>query len=322
MAKRLVVILGMLALMLTTALPAAMAQEQEGQYADASQYETLEVSATGILRDGLPQDVVGDGTHSISDEATGELYALRSASADLDTYIDQRVTVYGPLTPGEDGPVVDDLWSGTLPSIDVLRVQPLSGPGDPPPGGPMPGSSATFAFELIVECEPPADAEFLGFLAIESLITTSLTDSDGDGVYTGSQTVPKFAPGPMPPGTEPISLSPVRIVQGPPTGFTGFGPEYRIIKDFGAVTAEDTTLSARVSFDDEPTDPVDPGVDVDGDGTVDASDGEEAARISDSARNTGGGARVLPDIGGATLVLLSAGAILAVAVLLVHRTTR
>ncbi|MDP8952133.1 MAG: hypothetical protein M3N18_07850, partial [Actinomycetota bacterium] len=41
-------------------------------------------------------------------------------------------------------------------------------------GGPAPGSSATFTYELTVECEPPADAEFLGFTATESLVTTPL----------------------------------------------------------------------------------------------------------------------------------------------------
>ncbi len=111
----------------------------------------------------------------------------------------------------------------------------------------MPGSSATFTYELTVECEPPAGATFFGFTAIESLVTTPLTDPDGDGVYTGSQTVPRFAPGGPP---EPITLSPVRIVQGPPTVTGPLGPEFLIIEDFGAVVANDTTLSASVSFCD------------------------------------------------------------------------
>lgn len=45
----------------------------------------------------------GFGTHSIEDEATGTLYALRSAGADLDSHVGQRATVYGALTPGEEG---------------------------------------------------------------------------------------------------------------------------------------------------------------------------------------------------------------------------
>ncbi|QIN77296.1 hypothetical protein GBA65_00830 [Rubrobacter marinus] len=328
MAKRLAALVAALALMLVAAVPALA---QEGQAA-----------ATGVLVDGLPQDVGGFGTHSISDEATGTLYALRSAGADLDSYAGQRVTVYGALTPGEDGSGEGDFGAGgTLPSIDVTRIEPAGDPaddgeitatfelaveGEPPTGtaffagasqqvaaledpdgdgtyegaltlpegfydlgpfpvpvamlagtpevpnqqtieyfgevvledgdhfsadysfdGPAPGSSATFAYELAVDCEPPEGAEFLGLTATESLVTTPLTDPDGDGVYTGSQTVPRFAPGG--PG-EPIEISPVRIVQGPPTATGPLGPEYRVIEDFGAVTAEDRTLSASVSFCD------------------------------------------------------------------------
>ncbi len=96
MAKRLVVLLGMLTVLLTTAVP-AFAQE-------TSQYGVEDVSATGVIFDGLPQDVGGFGTHSIEDEATGTLYALRSAGADLDSHVvGQRATVYGALTPGEEG---------------------------------------------------------------------------------------------------------------------------------------------------------------------------------------------------------------------------
>ncbi len=73
-----------------------------------------------------------------------------------------------------------------------------------------------------------------------------LTDPDGDGLYTGSVDVPKFAPGPRPPDAQPISL-PVRIgqlVQGP------FGPgELNVIKDFGLVKLDgDRTFAADVSF--------------------------------------------------------------------------
>ena len=36
-------------------------------------------------------DYVGDGTHSITDDSTNTLYALRSAGPDLDAYVDQPV---------------------------------------------------------------------------------------------------------------------------------------------------------------------------------------------------------------------------------------
>ena len=234
MAKRFMVLLGMLAL--ATAVPALAESEPQ---------------LTGVIE--KPELTTYQyGTHSMTDEVGGDLYALESDVVDLDAYVGQRVTVFGSFVPGYENGQVE----GGPPLFSVTHVE-AAGPGGPPPG-PMPGSSATFTYELAVECEPPANAEFLGFTALESLVTTPLTDPDGDGVYTGSQTVPRFAPGPTPPGTEPISLSPVRIVQGPPTAAGPLGPEYRVIKDFGAVTAEDTTLSASVSFCDDGTNPVDP----------------------------------------------------------------
>jgi len=123
--------------------------------------------------------------------------------------------------------------------------------GGGPPGPPPGEEFATLSFELAVGCEPPADATFLGFTTLESVMTTPLTDLDGDGLYTGTMTLPKFPPGPrpVPPGIEPISLSPVRIVQGPQMGVTALGPEYRVIKEFGSVKLdEDNTLEASASF--------------------------------------------------------------------------
>lgn len=541
MAKRLMALMGMLAMMLAAAAPAALAQDE------AAQYGGEEVAATGVLTEGFPADVGGIGTHSISDDATGELYVLRSAGADLDSYVNQQVTVYGALTPGEEGSGEAGFeGNGTLPSIDVTRVEPagvvgeevvvtgvigpfeevflidtsttecagqpcppygtmdeLTGrgygffgdedslgayvgqeatvtgtvrlegfqggptlvdvtsvepaqplidevtpcdeflpggepnpgydPGDPscPAIEPPPvevGEPATLTFELTVEGEPPANATFFGFVGFEDGPGeyVPLDDPDGDGLYAGSTTLEdRFRPGPrpVPPGTEPKAYA-VRIVRG-----TGTSPEssnfpgdpISAIKDFGVVLIEaENTFSAGVSFGGEPpeppteeegsatgvverlgeedsfcgvsthfivdeesgrqvdlisdivdldayvgqrvaaygeilaspavvgaercpdldvtqiepiaidpvdpvypVDPVDPapGVDVDGDGFVDASDGEEAARISDSAADASGGARVLPNTGGATLVLLGAGALLVVAALLVRRAT-
>jgi hypothetical protein len=120
---------------------------------------------------------------------------------------------------------------------------------DGPPGPPPNEEYATFSFELAVECEPPANARFFGQIPAEGMFSTPLTGPDGDGLYTGSITVPQFPPGPrpVPPDMEPVSL-PVRIVQGPPTGYSAMGPEYRVIKDFGVVEAQDRTFEADVSF--------------------------------------------------------------------------
>ncbi len=306
MAKRLMVLLGMLALMLTMAVPALAESEPR---------------LTGVIEKPEVTTYMY-GTHAITDEL-GNFYALESDIVDLDDYVGQRVTVSGAFVAGyEDGQV-----EGGPPLFSVTHVE-AAGPGGPPPG-PMPGSSATFTYELAVECEPPVDAEFFGFTATESLVTTPLTDPDGDGVYTGSQTVPRFAPGGPP---EPITISPVRIVQGPPTVNGPLGPEYHIIEDFGAVTAEDRTFSAGVSFCDgtEPIDPVDPapvdpapGVDVDGNGSVDASDGEKAAEISGSANESStSSAKVLPATGGVLPIAGLAGLVILASGLLVRRISR
>jgi LPXTG-motif cell wall-anchored protein len=238
MAKRLLVLMAVLAAMLAAAVP-VFAQGQ--------------VSATGVLLDGLPADVATNGTHSITDQASGTVYALESEAVDLDAYVGQEVTVYGTLTPGEASSDETGFeGNGTLPSIDVTRVEPADGP-IPDPTTDM---SATFNFELTVKGEPPAGARFFGAVPAEGCISVPLTDPDGDGLYTGSLDVPRFAPGPLPPpGAEPVSL-PVRIVQA--DGGAGPCNPTRVIKDFGVVPADDDTFKARVNFKGGPVSPEEP----------------------------------------------------------------
>ncbi|MDP9458494.1 MAG: YobA family protein [Actinomycetota bacterium] len=224
--------------------------------------------------------------------------------------------------------------------------------------GPPPGSSATFTYELAVECEPPADATFFGRTATESFVTTLLTDPDGDGVYTGSRTVPATSAGQGGP-PEPLSL-PVQMVQG--TGTQGPdarspwsrpGEPIRVIEDFGTVVAEDRTFSAGVSFCDgtEPVDPVDPapvdpapGVDADGNGSggpvvsgdtanankggsgsVDTSGGGAAKDGTPSVAQEGGASpitSVLPATGGVLPAAGLVGLVIVAAGLLVRRISR
>lgn len=63
------------------------------------------------------------GTHAITDESTGALYALRSEKVDLKRYAGERVTVSGSVVPGyeegalEGGPAlleVSDVETGDL----------------------------------------------------------------------------------------------------------------------------------------------------------------------------------------------------------------
>ena len=271
-----------------------------------------EVSYTGVIYEFGPE--ISDrcvSTHSIIDEATGTEQFLKSETVDLGTYVVERVTVYGEA-------LVYPAFLGyeLCPSVDVTRVE-SAGPGTE--------EEVEVTFELSVEGEPPADATFFGTGVYDPRImdgqdVPQLMDPDGDGLYVVTLTT---VAGDYEAG----------IVQGagtetcdPEFGGTCPGEPTRAIKDFGMVALEeDTTLSASVSFDGKPTEPVDPapGVDVDGDGEVGIDDGEEAARVSDSSK-TIGDARVLPDTGGAALTaLLSAGALLLVAAgLLVRQVNR
>ena len=112
--------------------------------------------------------------------------------------------------------------------------------------------NATLSFELTVEGVPPADATFFGQVQLGEGgpgVCAPLTDPDGDGVYTGSASVPMFPPGGA---AEPVSL-PVRIVQGTgqistPGGQVRCPEPLSVIKDFGLVQIVDRTLSASVSF--------------------------------------------------------------------------
>ncbi len=243
MAKRLLVLMAVLAVVLAAMLAAsvpAFAQEQ--------------ASATGVLLAGLPADVGTNGTHSITDEASGTVYALESEAVDLDAYVGEQVTVYGTLTPGEagsDNPGFEG--NGTLPFIDVARVEPADGP----PAGPSPGEAVTLSFELTVEGEPPEGTQFFGapgegggpFFDAEGnrLRPVPLTDPEGDGVYTGSTTLAN-------PGTGTMVSLPVQIVQEN-------GGNIEVIRDFGMVPVDvDETFEANISFDEDGEGPTTPGV--------------------------------------------------------------
>ena len=204
--------------------------------ASAAQQGPTTITATGVLV-GPVDDGDEDPTPEfrLTDEESGRTLNLTSGFVNLEDYAGQRVTIEGVRVPGID----PNAYNVTT----IVPAEEGEGPTSP-------GDKATLSFELTVEGEPPANAEFLGFTSIESLLTTPLTDSDGDGTYTGSMTVPATSGGQGGP-PEPLSL-PVRIVQGPPTGTTANGPEYRVIKDFGQVKIdEDKTFSASVSFEDD-----------------------------------------------------------------------
>ena len=309
MTKRLMVLLGTVALALATAVPAAFAQEgvQYGQQYTQGQGPVV---PTGVL--GTITSISGSAVLVEEDPSSAGSGEKGYFTVTEETEISRIVggdalapAAFGDLAVGQTveatyaGAVAESYpTQGNAGSIAILE--------DP---APSPGSSATFAYELAVECEPPADAEFLGLTATESLVTTPLTDPDGDGVYTGSQAVPKFAPGGP---SEPITISPVRIVQGPPTGTGPLGPEYRVIADFGAVVAEDRTFSASVSFCDGGS-----GDATGGDGDVVSGDTNDA-----DGGATSGSTTQLPATGGVPPVAGAVGALLLDGGLIARRITR
>ena len=159
---------------------------------------------------------------------------------------EQVTAAFGDLRVGQ---LVEAEYAGPVAESYPLQetagsIVSLEPSGDEP--GPAPGTTATLAFELTVEGDPPADASFFGFIPAEGGIRAPLADSDGDGVYTGSVEVSKFAPGGPP---EPVSL-PVQIVQTQPGAYHS---RDTVLKDFGEVLIdEDKTFSASVLFDEEP----------------------------------------------------------------------
>jgi hypothetical protein len=222
---------------------------------------------------------------------------------------------------------------------------------------PPPSGQVTFSFELTVKGEVPEGTSLLGFIPAEGGITVPLSDSDGDGVYTGSTTLDRFGPGPrpVPPGTEPVSL-PVQIVQES-------SGTIEIIRDFGVMPLNgDRTFSARVNFKRDGRDTETPevtapgtpdggsedggsqdsgsgasgeapdltapenGVDLNQDGSADEADGQVAAATSDAAMEAhqASGGNALPATGGATILQIagSAGALLVAGGLLIRSLIR
>ncbi|HEX8259980.1 MAG TPA: hypothetical protein VF558_06755 [Rubrobacteraceae bacterium] len=220
-----------------------------------------------------------------------------------------------------------------------------------------PSGQVTFSFELTVKGEVPEGTSLLGFIPAEGGITVPLSDSDGDGVYTGSTTLDRFGPGPrpVPPGTEPVSF-PVQIVQES-------SGTIEIIRDFGVMPLNgDRTFSARVNFKRDGRDTETPevtapgtpdggsedggsqdsgsgasgeapdltapenGVDLNQDGSADEADGQVAAATSDAAMEAhqASGGKALPATGGATILQIagSAGALLVAGGLLIRRLIR
>ena len=304
-----------------------------------------EVSATGVLKDGLPADVLGDGTHSITDEATNTLYALRSAGADLDAYVDQPVTVYGALTPGEDLPNSNGIANSTLPSIDVTRIEPQEpADGDGPDTvadtvqvtfrltleGAIP-ENQIFGVDYPVEGQQPADVPLC--TTDPAIVGPAGPLCEDGGVYEGVVEVP---------AGEPVEFAFQRFISG-----TG-----GVVESFYADTqtfTEDAVVEASYSYSskEEPGQPSTGAEDsapgnspttgdlpdgsisdqygstsdqyIDGVGTNPSTGGPSAGGSSSdtgssadgsSAGPAAGVVSLLPDTGGLSLVALGLGLLL------------
>ncbi len=306
--RRIVLLAAVLAVMLVGAAP-GLAQEApggsklvSGDDSEAPPVETsgtivgtvTDISGSAILVEEDPSDW-GDPTgppESSPGFAKG-FFTVTDETEILDGRAGEPFpAVFGDIVVGQ---IVEASYAGAVAESyptqgDASSIVILEDGGSPP--GPPPGEElVTLSFELAVECEPPADATFLGFTTLESVMLASLTDPDGDGLYTGSLSANKYPPGPrpVPPDVEPLSLSPVRIVQGPPIGVGPLGPEFRVIEDFGTVKLdEDKTLEAGVSFCD----------------------------------GNGGGTKILPATGGLLPVPIGIGASLIAGGLLARRIFR
>lgn len=250
--RRILLLAGMLALLLTTALPALAQSGGEEQYGvDPEQEGGEPITATGVV-EAYELTAHQYGTHGLTDEATGVGYALSSEVVDLDEYDGQRVTVEGTLVPGYEAGQVE----GGPPLIAVSGVEAL---GDSE-------ETATLNFEVVTEGQPD-DSDFSGVWGVPGTggNLLDLTDPDGDGVYTGSV-------------ERPVGETLVtEIIRGAGTVETAFGtepgePRSELRAQEAIVLEEDTTLSASYTFPgDSEEDPE--GISVQG-AITDISDSE------------------------------------------------
>jgi LPXTG-motif cell wall-anchored protein len=153
--------------------------------------------------------------------------------------------------------------------------------------------------ELAVEC-PENQPRVIGYrlvtTGVESLTSVALTDEDGDGILTGTQTFPRFPPGG---GAEPITVDDVRIV----------APDGSTVEQFGPVTLDrdEIVLATSVSL-------------CDGGG---AGSDQYGGVVGSPVPEDGGGPAELPETGGASLATaLGAGALLVGGGLLMRRVCR
>lgn len=173
MKKRLIILVGMLAVLLISANSALAQAFPPGTITVAGVLERVDTGS-------------GDGpSFSVTDEASGQEYLLLAApDSPLAGSVGERVIVDGILRAAPGGTV-----------LDVVGFTPERAGGPPPDDVEM----VTVTFELTVEGKPPADATFFGAIGGGGAPRyVPLTDPDSDGVYTGSEDFAKARPAPAP----------------------------------------------------------------------------------------------------------------------------
>ena len=276
MAKRLAVLVAMLALMLAAAAPALAQDRQGGQYAGE------ETSVTGRVENLGPKEG-GGSIYGIFGEEVQGYYYLEGDVVDFGPLVGQVATAYGTLETSEDGATI----------LNVSRVEP---PDECEALSETPDLCGTETiavnFELAVECEPPAGTIFYGLAGQEPV---ELIDADGDGSYEGALTLPADF------GTFEM---PIWIQTGTPEV-----PNQHTIESFGRVVLDDADLfSASVSLCDGGPGGTGNGFDGSGGPEVSGSGNEEGVPSAAKVLPSTGG--ILP-IAGLTGLLIVAGGLLA-----------
>ncbi len=306
MAKRLTVLMGMLALMLAAAVPA---MAQEGQY--GSQPDPMpsgeRVTVTGTL------EILGSEdpyyVYGLTDEASGQGYKLdlgytmpEAGDPSVGSFVGERIAVDGVAYPNPDPDGLDIL--------EVLSFAPVDPPAD----------TVTATFELTVECELPEGLDGFGAdIGSSPIASGALLDQDGDGVYTTSLPVEKGA-------EHEVRIERIDLVNDE----VGVGST---LEDFGSVVFdEDRIFEASVSFCDGGGSDDDDG-DAAGDGTpaVSGDTNDANTRGGNGSVDASGGAvqggaspavSVLPATGGILPVAAAAGTLLILGGLAARRIFR
>lgn len=265
------------------------AAQSPDQYGSGDMPSGLMVEVTGDLQ-RLDPDTYGYGEYQITDEETGELYALDDGDEGLlEPYVGQRVTVTG-TEPAAGEPPQDPRL------LNVIQVEPA---GEAPEA---PGNTGSITFEVYTRGSVPQGTEFFGAYGeptdpyaeippFGELGVVNLHDSDGDGTYTGVSDVPEG---------ESLAL----IARGDSSGpGARIYPQSAVQRDATITVDGNETVSTTVSFPEETSA---------GQQQYDPGDTAPPERSRDTGEVE---IEVLPDTGGVSLLLIAAAGLALVSVI-------